>query len=57
MTSMLNPKQEQAAIGPDQAASMAKTRICQVMKHTPPRPPQQQLQKLPPMGTIAQNKP
>ncbi len=44
MTSMLNPKQEQAAIGPDQAASMAKmakTRICQVMKHTPPRPPQQ----------------
>lgn len=57
MTSMLNPEQEQAAIGFDQAASMAKTRICQVMKHTPPRPPQQQLQKLPPMDTIAQNKP
>ena len=53
---MFNQNFEQLEIAAkplDRAATIAKTHILSVMKHTPPRLPQQQVRKLPPMGAIA----
>ena len=53
---MINQNSEMPPTPLDRAAEGAKTRIYSVMKHTPPRPPLQQVHKLPPMGTIAHSK-
>lgn len=53
---MIDQKREIAASPFDPATEAAKTRIYSVMKHTPPRPPQQHVHKLPPMGAIAPSK-